>query len=70
MHIRPFHIDGSLNLQVDDVDAWCGHAAGAGAKGALPLQEMVWGDRYGQLRGQCPCSSSSNGPPCLGHGIP
>ena len=39
-----------LHLQVDDVDAWWKRAIGAGAEVLLPVQEMFWGDRYGQLR--------------------
>jgi len=40
----------TLHLQVDDADAWWNRAVGAGAEVVLPLQEMFWGDRYGQLR--------------------
>jgi PhnB protein len=39
-----------LHLQVDDVDAWWSRAVEAGAEVVLPLQEMFWGDRYGQVR--------------------
>ena len=40
----------TLHLQVDDVDAWWRRAVEAGAEVAMPLQEMFWGARYGQLR--------------------
>jgi PhnB protein len=40
----------TLHLQVDDVDAWWRRAVEAGAEVQLPLQEMFWGARYGQLR--------------------
>ena len=40
----------TLHLQVDDVDAWWRRAVEAGAEIRMPLQEMFWGDRYGQLR--------------------
>ena len=40
----------NLHMQVDDVDAWWSRAVQAGAEIVLPLQEMFWGDRYGQLR--------------------
>ena len=40
----------TLHLQVDDVDAWFERAAKAGAEVVMPLAEMFWGDRYGQLR--------------------
>ncbi|HYG91478.1 MAG TPA: VOC family protein [Azospirillum sp.] len=39
-----------LHLQVDDLDAWWRRAVEAGAEIVMPLQEMFWGDRYGQLR--------------------
>lgn len=39
-----------LHLQVDDVDGWWKRAMDAGADVLLPVQEMFWGDRYGQLR--------------------
>ncbi|MGQ9367340.1 VOC family protein [Azospirillum sp. ST 5-10] len=39
-----------LHLAVADVDAAWDRAVGAGAEIVLPLQEMFWGDRYGQLR--------------------
>jgi uncharacterized glyoxalase superfamily protein PhnB len=39
-----------LHLQVDDVDAWWKRAVAAGAEAVLPVSEMFWGDRYGQLR--------------------
>lgn len=39
----------TIHLQVDDADAWFARATAAGAKVAMPLQDMVWGDRYGQV---------------------
>ena len=39
----------TLHLQVDDPDAWVAPAAAAGARVTLPVQDMFWGDRYGQL---------------------
>jgi PhnB protein len=39
----------TLHLQVDDADAWFARAAKAGAKATMPLQDMFWGDRYGQV---------------------
>ncbi len=39
-----------LHLQVDDVDAAFVKAVNAGATVAMPVQDMFWGDRYGQLR--------------------
>ena len=45
---RPQAFD--LMLQVDDIDAWWARAIAAGAESILPVQEMFWGARYGQLR--------------------
>ena len=39
-----------LMLDVDDIDAWWQRAADAGAEVVLPVAEMFWGARYGQLR--------------------
>ena len=38
-----------LHLYVEDVDAAVARAVDAGAKVTMPVQEMFWGDRYGQL---------------------
>jgi PhnB protein len=38
-----------LHLQVEDVDAVVAQAVAAGAKLTLPVADMFWGDRYGQL---------------------
>ena len=37
-------------LQVEDIDAWWARAIAAGAEAILPVQDMFWGARYGQLR--------------------
>jgi PhnB protein len=39
----------TLHLQVDDADAWFDRAVAAGAKPVMPLDDMFWGDRYGQV---------------------
>ena len=39
----------TLHLQVDDADAWFARAVAAGAQAVMPLQDMFWGDRYGQV---------------------
>ncbi len=39
----------TLHLYVDDVDAVFKRAVDAGAKVTMPLDDMFWGDRYGQL---------------------
>lgn len=40
----------TLHLQVDDVDAAFDRAIKAGGTVVLPVQDMFWGDRYGQFR--------------------
>jgi uncharacterized glyoxalase superfamily protein PhnB len=39
----------ALHLYVADADAVAKRAVDAGARVLLPVQEMFWGDRYGQL---------------------
>ena len=39
----------NLTLQVKDIDMWWQRAMDAGATSVLPVQQMFWGDRYGQL---------------------
>ena len=39
-----------LHLQVDDADAWFARAVAAGATATMPLADMFWGDRYGQVK--------------------
>lgn len=39
----------SLHICVADCDAFFNRAVKAGAKVKMPLQNMFWGDRYGQL---------------------
>jgi PhnB protein len=40
----------TLHLQVEDADAWFNRAVAAGAQVLMPLADMFWGDRYGQVR--------------------
>jgi uncharacterized glyoxalase superfamily protein PhnB len=40
----------NLTLQVNDIDVWWKRAIAAGASEVMPVQDMFWGDRYGQLR--------------------
>lgn len=40
----------NLTLQVKDIDTWWKRAVDAGAQIVLPLQDMFWGARYGQLK--------------------
>ena len=39
----------TLHLQVDDADRWFNRAVAAGATVSMPLDDMFWGDRYGQI---------------------
>lgn len=39
----------TIHLQVDDVDAVVAQAVAAGAKITMPVEDMFWGDRYGQI---------------------
>jgi PhnB protein len=39
----------TLHLYVKDVDTFVDHAVAAGAKVVMPVEDMFWGDRYGQL---------------------
>ena len=39
----------TLHLYVEDVDAFVARAVAAGAKVTMPVAEMFWGDRYGQI---------------------
>jgi PhnB protein len=39
----------TLHLYVEDADATVAQAAAAGAKVTMPVADMFWGDRYGQL---------------------
>lgn len=38
-----------VHLYVEDADAFVAKAAAAGAKVTMPVTDMFWGDRYGQL---------------------
>jgi PhnB protein len=40
----------NLMLMVDDIDARFQRAIDAGATEVMPVADMFWGDRYGQLR--------------------
>jgi len=39
----------AIHLYVDDADALAAQAVEAGARLTMPVAEMFWGDRYGQL---------------------
>ena len=52
----------SITLQVDDADAWFDRAASAGCATIMPVQDMFWGDRYGQLKDPFGVIWAVNGP--------
>jgi uncharacterized glyoxalase superfamily protein PhnB len=39
----------TIHLQVEDADALAARAVAAGARITMPVADMFWGDRYGQL---------------------
>jgi PhnB protein len=39
----------TIHLYVEDVDSFVARAVAAGAKITMPIDDMFWGDRYGQL---------------------
>ena len=50
--LGPLALGGSpvtIHLYVEDVDAAFARALAAGAKETMPVADMFWGDRYGQL---------------------
>ncbi|HEY6132925.1 MAG TPA: VOC family protein [Rubrivivax sp.] len=50
--LGPKSLNGSpvtIHLYVTDVDAAVARAVAAGAKVTMPVADMFWGDRYGQL---------------------
>ena len=51
-HGRPLRTPQAFNLTlpVDDIHAWWDRAVEAGCEPVMPVQEMFWGDLYGQLR--------------------
>jgi PhnB protein len=50
--LGPTSLKGSpvvIHLYVEDVDAVAAQAVRAGGKTTLPVSDMFWGDRYGQI---------------------
>ncbi|QCI67412.1 VOC family protein [Phreatobacter stygius] len=58
----------SLQLVVDDIDAWWTRAVEAGAEVVMPVELMFWGDRYGQLRDPFGFTWAMNAPVKAGGG--
>ncbi len=54
-YVDPADIDSgpprglTIHLQVDNADAWFNRAVAAGARPVMPVADMSWGDRYGQI---------------------
>jgi len=51
--LGPLSLNGTsvtIHLQVADVDAVFAQAVAAGATVVMPVADMFWGDRYGQLK--------------------
>ena len=54
-YVGPADVDAAggsgltLHLQVDNADIWFDRAVAAGARAAMPVEDMFWGDRYGQV---------------------
>jgi PhnB protein len=46
---HPDQVQTTLHMSVPDVDKAFEQAISAGAKAEMPLQNMFWGDRYGEL---------------------
>jgi len=40
----------TMQLMVDDAQAWFDRAVAAGCEGVVPPQKMFWGDTWGQVR--------------------
>ena len=50
--LGPKSLNGSpvtIHLYVDNADAFAERAVRAGAKTTMPVTDMFWGDRYGQI---------------------
>lgn len=52
----------SVMLKVNDADAWYKRAVDAGCTPIMPLENMFWGDRYGQLKDPFGVIWAINGP--------
>jgi len=52
----------NIMLKVDDADAWFDRAVAAGCTPVMPVQNMFWGDRYGQVKDPFGILWAVNGP--------
>lgn len=56
------HAGFNIMLKVDDADAWFDRAVKAGATALMPVENMFWGDRYGQVKDPFGVIWAFNGP--------
>lgn len=52
----------NITLTVDDTDAWYERAVTAGCTPKMPVSDMFWGDRYGQVQDPFGVIWAINGP--------
>ena len=52
----------NITLTVDDTDAWFDRAVAAGCTPKMPVADMFWGDRYGQVQDPFGVIWAINGP--------
>lgn len=52
----------NITLAVDDTDAWYERAVAAGCTPKVPVSDMFWGDRYGQVQDPFGIVWAINGP--------
>jgi PhnB protein len=52
----------NIMLKVDDADAWYDRAISAGCTSKMPVANMFWGDRYGQVQDPFGVLWAFNGP--------
>ncbi len=52
----------NIMLKVDDADAWYQRAIDAGCTSKMPVENMFWGDRYGQVQDPFGVVWAINGP--------
>jgi PhnB protein len=52
----------NIMLKVDDADAWYDRAIAAGCTPKMPVANMFWGDRYGQVQDPFGVTWAINGP--------
>jgi uncharacterized glyoxalase superfamily protein PhnB len=56
------HAGFNVTLTVDDTDTWYERAVAAGCTPRMPVADMFWGDRYGQVQDPFGVIWAINGP--------